>query len=103
MRARAYRICVRAPVLTMTFACAAACVPEPDPSDTPPGEGEGEVDACEADTNKPLPALTAAVYDGTRAPSLLPLDRAQQDAVVGLTDAGTFGAFCSGTLIAGDV
>jgi hypothetical protein len=57
------------------------------------------------DTNKQLPATAGAVVNGTRQPSLVPLDIDQQDAVVGLSDADTvpFGAFCSGTLIASDI
>ncbi len=70
------------------------------------GEGEGEGDlpaACALDTNRPVAAAPGSIYFGTRTPTLVPLDAAQQNAVVAISDTVTDGAFCSGTLISDDV
>jgi hypothetical protein len=58
---------------------------------------------CALPTNKAASALPGAVYFGTRAPTLVPLDAQQQNAVVGITDRFTAGTFCSGTLVSADV
>lgn len=71
----------------------------------PPPESPAPEDQCLRDTNKVLPAGVAAIVNGTRQPSLVPLHAAQQDAVVAIADAHFVqdGSFCSGTLITEDV
>ncbi len=74
----------------------------------PPAEGEGEGEGeplpleCAEPTNRPAAAGAGGVYFGSRTPTLVPLDEAQQLAVVAIGDRA-YGAWCSGTLIADDV
>jgi hypothetical protein len=54
---------------------------------------------CTNGPNKELPPLPRPVIFGTRYPTYLPLDAAQQNAVVGVTTGTPVDATCSGTLI----
>lgn len=74
-----------------------------DPALAGPGAGGAVNPMCALPTNKSAVALPGAIYFGTRAPTLVPLDDAQQNAVVGITDRFTAGTFCSGALISEDV
>lgn len=88
----------------------AACPPDDegddellDPALAPPGGGPPLSPLCALPTNKLAAPLPDAIFFGTRAPTLVPLDETQQNAVVGITDRFTAGTFCSGTLISADV
>jgi hypothetical protein len=60
---------------------------------------DGGSAVCEPETNKRLSRILR-IINGTRTPTYVPLDAAQQMAVVGLAFGATRGADCSGTLIA---
>ena len=97
--------CRHAVVVVFALLLVGACVGRLPP---PPAEGEGEGEGeplppqCAEPTNRPGVASPAGIYFGSRTPTLVPLDEAQQNAVVALGDP-SWGAYCSGTLIADDV
>lgn len=78
--------------------------PDLDPARAGEGEGEGELPPqCREPTNKTVGSQPGAIYFGTRQPTLVPLDAAQVNAVVGISDRFSAGAFCSGTLVSDTV
>ena len=87
-------------VVVVINAVAGGCPGRPQPPRPPvPDAGPQLPGACADDTNKPVTPAPGSIYFGTRAPTLVPLDAAQQNAVVGVTDTSSTGAFCSGSLI----
>jgi hypothetical protein len=94
--------------LALFVTLAAGCPPD-DEGDDDGGEGEGEGEgdplpaACAEPTNKTLTPNPGAIYFGTRGPTLVPLDDAQVQAIVGISDTFSAGTFCSGTLVSDDV
>ncbi len=99
---------MRCALMLVTIAVVSGCPPEDegddelfDPALAVPGPVANPI--CALPTNKTAAVLPGAIYFGTRAPTLVPLDGAQQNAIVGITDRFTAGAFCSGTLVSVDV
>ncbi|MBI5494018.1 MAG: trypsin-like serine protease [Deltaproteobacteria bacterium] len=69
-------------------------------SSTSGGNADAGLPAECSGPNKHAPPGPRPVYYGTRAPSYLPLDAAQQRAVIGLAQDAPYNSSCSGTLIA---
>lgn len=67
------------------------------------GPGPDASDLCLDGPKKPLPPGSLTIVGGTRQPTSLSLSAAQLMAVVGLAEGSSFGADCSGTLIANRV
>ena len=95
------------PLLVLVAIALSGCPREDEPDAGPSGVGEGEGEelpaACLEATNKLASGSPGAIYFGTRSPTLVPLDAAQINAIVGISDPFTGGSFCTGTLISDDV